>query len=194
MSEEKNDDLLVSLFEASLQVLDIDAAFSAMIRHTSPEESLLPTFIRKLLADPSFQPRLLSLPFPAHLYGNIDVLLTKSDKPKILAAWRLRHRNFQSAAAALLPDLKKLETQKRMSVSAQQSLDEGYLAIINLLACAGQDEDWLLTGGGAFAKEKRKLISLQDLRNQYQNELDRRSIIESGKYSFGGVADAMEVS
>ena len=70
--------------------------------------------------------------------------------------------------------------------------------VINLLACAGKDEGWVLSGGsaskvagdgsGGVGKPdgaKRKVLTLQDVREEYQGELDRRSVIENGKWGFG---------
>lgn len=92
-----------------------------------------------------------------------------------------------------------------------------YLNIINLLACAGEDEEkeaWVLTdawedvGGGkpAAGKEpegkkgtrkggkKRTLVTIKDVRAGYQRELDRRSVLESGRWGFGldGVGEEEE--
>jgi len=88
-----------------------------------------------------------------------------------------------------------------------------YLNIINLLACAGEGEAeaWVLSdaweevGGGKKAggketegkgvrkgeKKKRKLVTIKDVRAGYQRELDRRSVLESGRWGFGldGVGD-----
>lgn len=71
-----------------------------------------------------------------------------------------------------------------------------YLNVINLLACAGEkeaDDAWVLTDAfeaspgkkGAPAKKKRKLVTVKDVRAAYQKELDRRSVLESGRWGFG---------
>lgn len=82
-----------------------------------------------------------------------------------------------------------------------------YLNIINLLACAGEDEEgeaWVLSdaweevGGGKESEgkgrkggKKRRLVTIKDVRAGYQRELDRRSVLESGRWGFGldGVGD-----
>ena len=116
----------------------------------------------------------------------------------------MHHNDFRGAAAALLPDLIQLQSQHRVKRSAEQSLDESYLTVINLLACAGKEEGWVLSGGSTSGGEgsvdgpagtKRKMVTLQDVRRGYQKELDRRSVIESGRYDFGGGGgEAMDVS
>ena len=184
-------------------------AFSALTRHPSPTTYILPTFIKTLLTAPSARAQLLALPFPSSFYTPIDTLIAQQSKPKILAAWRMHHNDFRGAAAAILPDLQHLQTQTqhRVKWSAERELDESYLIVINLLACAGPDEGWVLNGGsasgvagdgvGGVSKPegaKRKIVTLQDVRAAYQKELDRRSVIENGQYDFGGRGEAMDVS
>lgn len=60
--------------------------------------------------------------------------------------------------------------------------------VINLLACAG--DDWVLSSGddgvGKMGKaEKRKVVTVADVRKRYQDELDRRSVIEGERFEFG---------
>ena len=206
--------LLESLFHSSLSTVDIPTAFSALTRHPSPYDALLPTFIKSLTKS-SDLPEVLSLPFPSSFYAQIDALLSQQNKPKILAAWRMHHRDFRGAAAALLPNLWQIQNQMQYKVkrSAERDLDESYLTVINLLACAGPNEGWVLSGGsangvagdgiGGVSKPegaRRKVVTLQDLRAGYQKELDRRSIIQNGQYDFGGGGgggggvEAMDVS
>lgn len=80
-------------------------------------------------------------------------------------------------------------------------MEDSYLAVINLLACAGKENDWVLSEGdggglkmGAHAvKEKRKVVTIHDVRRDYQSELDRRSIIESGRFGFVGGGEEMDM-
>lgn len=72
-------------------------------------------------------------------------------------------------------------------------MEEGYLALINLLACAGKENGWVLSEGDGGAlrmanhavEEKRKVVTIEDVRRAYQKELDTRSVIESGRFGFG---------
>jgi len=72
-------------------------------------------------------------------------------------------------------------------------VEEGYLALINLLACAGKENGWVLSEGDGGAlrmgnhavEEKRKVVTIEDVRRAYQKELDTRSVIESGRFGFG---------
>ena len=187
VSEEQLSQLLGSLFSASLQSADFDTAYSALTRHPSPN-TLLPDFIKTILDTPKANSKLLSLPWPADLHRHIDSLLAKEAEPKLLAAWRLRHDDFPGAASALLPSLNALQASARRSRVDEKELEDQYLTIINLLECAGKKNAWVLSGGsteiGGGSKEKRKVVTIDDLRTAYQKELDRRNLIDGGRYSF----------
>ena len=82
-----------------------------------------------------------------------------------------------------------------------EGLEDGYLVVINLLACAGKENSWVLSEGVGVGKGqvgekgKRKVVTIGDVRGAYQRELDRRSVIEGGRFGFGGgVGDEMDVS
>lgn len=142
---------------------------------------------------------------------------------RILAAWRLKHNDFRGAAAALYPRLEATQKQilkpggikftlghgngNKTSVGGihgddnggggemERGLDEMYLAVINFLECAGgeQGEGWVLSRD---TEGRRKAVSSEGLRKDWLKELDRRSVIEGGKWTFGagrGGDDAMEV-
>lgn len=186
--------LLTSLFQASLQTTDFSTAFTALVRHPNPE-TLLPSFINALLTTPNATPQLLSLPFPPTLHSQIETLLSSpKTPPKILSAWRLHHNDFRGAAAALLPPLQTAQTKTKRNADG---LEDEYLTVINLLACAGKENGWVLSRDvdGKGNKGKRRVVTIADVRNGYQKELDRRSIIESGRFEFGGGVerDAMDV-
>ncbi|KAL8798785.1 MAG: hypothetical protein Q9182_006397 [Xanthomendoza sp. 2 TL-2023] len=145
------------------------------------------------------------------------------DQRKILAAWRLHHDDFRGAAAALYFQLHQqtLQTQKgkqkagtlprfRIEGSSDgtekgdRAVDEGYLTVINLMACIsngalerantcndGRDDDaWLLSAANGG---KRKVVRIEDVRKGWQKELDRRSVVEGGRWGFGMDDDEMDV-
>lgn len=142
------------------------------------------------MSTPNALPQLLALPFPVNLHDKIDTLLVEQKKPKILAAWRLHHRDHRGAAAALLPPLQAAQARAKR---ADDGLENQYLAVINLLACAGEGNGWVLSEG-VSGKGKRKIVEVKDVRAQYQKELDRRSVIEGGRFGFvGGGGDEMDV-
>lgn len=87
-----------------------------------------------------------------------------------------------------------------------RALDEAYLGVINLMACDGDEQDpnhnkdgresersgsWLLSSKQGA---KRKLVTISDVRKDWQMELDRRSAVEAGRYGFGlGHGDEMDL-
>ena len=190
ISSAQTSTLLTSLFQASLQTTDFSTAYTALTRHPAPS-TLLPSLISALLSTPNALPQLLAFPFPPSLYSDIDALLAAHRKdPKILAAWRLHHNSFRGAAAALLPPLQAKQAQAKKVV---QHVEDDYLTVINLLACAGKENAWVLSREG---KDKRAVITIEDVRRGYQKELDQRSVIENGRFGFGdggGEGDEMDV-
>ena len=160
--------------------------------------------------------QLLSFPFPPTLHPAIDAFLLKrarssslepnspTDSPKnyeILSSWRLNHKDFRGAAAALLERLQrlqKLSARPGRLAEGGDALLQVYLSVINLLACVPGD-GWVLSGGDdadGIGGRKRRLVTIKDVRKEYQDELDRRSMIENGRFGFGyaeGEGDEMDV-
>lgn len=160
--------------------------------------------------------QLLSLPFPPSIHHDIDAFLLRKAQTlplepnspsqalkyyEILSTWRLRHNDFRGAAAALfgrLQRLQKLTAKAGVGGDGGESVIEGYLAVINLLACAR--ESWVLVGvddaGKTGSGGRRKVVTLKDIRKEYQDELDRMSMLENGRFGFGyanGAEDGMDV-
>jgi len=213
---------LQTLFHASLSTSDFPTAFTSLTRLSpTTASSLLPPFLTALLAQNRFDIA-LTLPWPPVLRPHIDTFLsakvattpTTASNPhyhKLLAAWRLHHLDYRGAAAALLAYLQRIRRAARShsfaKVGETDEVSATYLNIINLLACAGEDEAeaWVLTdawedvGGGKKVggkesagkgirtgeKKKRKLVTIKDVRAGYQRELDGRSVLESGRWGFG---------
>ncbi|KAL9018327.1 MAG: hypothetical protein Q9185_004360 [Variospora sp. 1 TL-2023] len=158
----------------------------------------------------------------AYLANDNVSLVKRIDKPsisaerqrKMLAAWRLKHGDFRGAATALYSQMqmKQKQTHKSSVVPrfrlgnagggggeemGSRNLDESYLTVINLLACTGNDADdsggeaWLLSAANG---RKRKVVTIDDVRKGWQKELDRRSVVEGGRWEFGlGDGDEMEL-
>ena len=213
-----------TLFHACVSTSDFDSAFTALTRLPNDNASeLIPAFLTALLAEDDFN-KALDLPWPPRLLPHIESFLAqKASKAsvvvfynasapqyeKLLAAWRMRYLDFRGAAAALLAHLQRVQKSRRMSSMRGES-DEiitTFLSIINLLACCGgEDEAWVLTD--AFyevhsrarampkdeIKKKRTLVTIKDVRARYQKELDRRSMLETGRWTFGldGAGDEEE--
>ena len=90
----------------------------------------------------------------------------------------------------MLPSLQAAQAKAKRDA---EGLENGYLAVINLLACAGKENSWVLSEDVAQGKGKgkRKVVTIGDVREAYQRELDRRSVIENGRFGFGGGGDEM---
>ncbi|KAL8700586.1 MAG: hypothetical protein Q9224_000902 [Gallowayella concinna] len=145
------------------------------------------------------------------------------DGRKILAAWRLLHDDFRGAAAALYSQLHQQGSQKqkgkqkagtlpRFKIGSSsderekedRAVDEAYLSVINLMACISNGalervnthqgsrngDAWLLSAADGG---KRKVVTIEDVRKGWQKELDRRSVVEGGRWGFGMEEDEMDL-
>ena len=215
---------LTTLFHACVSTSDFDSAFTALTRLPIDSASeLIPAFLTALLAEDQFN-KALDLPWPPRLLTHIESFLAQkaSKVPvavlynasapqynKLLAAWRLKFLDYRGAASALLAHLQRVQKPRKLS-SVRGESDEiitTFLSIINLLACCGgEDEAWVLTDtfyevhprAEAMLKDeikrKRALVTIEDVRARYQKELDRRSMLENGRWGFGldGAGDEEE--
>jgi hypothetical protein len=127
------------------------------------------------------------------------------DYLKILHAFRVAQKDYRGAVAVLLDRLKliKRSDEARNDPEATQ-LRQALLVLINALSCVAPDEAYLLTeenespktngvmdrnfrgaadpNGGS--KRRRIIITLNDLRREYQQLLDKCSRIERGDFDF----------
>jgi len=46
---------------------------------------------------------------------------------------------------------------------------------------------------GEIDTSKRRIVTIEDIRREYQEELDRLAALEQGKFAFAGNGDAMDV-
>jgi hypothetical protein len=157
-------------------------------------------------------PALLALPFSAELAADADAALlalakkslastSSATKPhhQILFAFRTQRGDFRGAAEILYEHLERLrcsDAQQYQDPEDETAL-QAYLLLINTLACCGEGEGWLLAEpieGVHQAGEKRKLVTLEEVRRNYSAELDRRSDILQGRFPLvGGGGDEMDV-
>ena len=161
------------------------------------------------MIDQSQTAHLLNLPFLGLQAEVDDALTTKCQTApfvragpsyhKILYSWRVRHGDYRGAASVLYEWLNKLR-----SINAE-GVTEAYLVLINTLASVNGDQAWLLSEGASKRGEaekskpngtfsKRRVVTLEDVRKEYQAELDRLALIESGNFSFsnGDKMDGIE--
>lgn len=173
------------------------------------------------MCESSSASELLDLPFIG-LQSEVDEILAQKclavvdvnvgvPYHKILYAWRLKHNDFRGAAAVSHERLRRLQ----QSGDGDKVLGHGpeideldtpvtkqYLMLINALSCVDPKQAWILSEPlpgkasagpqSTSALEKRKVITLDDARKGYQEELDRIAAIENNQFAFAG-GDEMEM-
>jgi nuclear pore complex protein Nup160 len=124
---------------------------------------------------------------------------------KILYAWRIKRSDFRGAAAISLERLQKLQ----QAGEGDRELGEGgletpvtkqYVALINALSCVDPKQAWIFqeeppsrpSAASAKKEPKRKVVTLEDIRKAYQEELDRITAIENDQFAFAE-GDEMDV-
>ena len=100
--------------------------------------------------------RLCAYPFPG-LQDLVDEILSSRTEEvvdigphqsyhKVLFSWRVRHGDFQGAAAIMYHRLQLLRnaSSSQMDVNAETTeIVEAYLAIINALSCVAKNNAWI---------------------------------------------------
>ncbi|RMZ80271.1 hypothetical protein DV738_g2876, partial [Chaetothyriales sp. CBS 135597] len=132
----------------------------------------------------------------------------KTDYVKVLASVRVAQKDFRGAATVLYAQLQLLRQSGRVRSDPQATvLRHTLLTLINLMSLVASDEAYILAdeaeaavqrgideSGGtngvvhsteAGARKKRKIIvTLSDLRREYDSVLDRCSRVERGDFDF----------
>lgn len=143
---------------------------------------------------------------------------------EILYAWRVKRGDLRGAAQACYEKLARLKASAYEAGRdpRDERILDAYLVLINALCCVGKEEAWVVdepeyssvAGGegelqhgvgkshglGADkkmiqeTKAKRSIKTLDDVRSEYQAELDKVSQMDAGKWGFGGgVAEGEEM-
>jgi hypothetical protein len=189
---------------------------STGVRHFS-----LQSFITTLVAQKRV-PLLLTYPFASLSKQADEVLASLAKKTlnmsvqpqyhKVLYAWRINKGDYRGAAQCAFDRLERLKTDSEVTRNPEdRRLVEGYLLLINTLVCVGKDEAWVIkesvnsdmsgqgkgkkaitNGFGAGAGSKRSIVTLDDVRREYQEELDRLAAMEQGQFAFAG-GDGMDI-
>lgn len=213
-------EMLSRLFNAYIQTSRFEVAHSTLSLFT--DQALQSNFLRTLvikMCETSHASLLVSLPFLG-LQDAVDEILHSKCTTipdvnigipyhKILYAWRIKRNNFRGAAAILLERLQRLKGTKdgdrREGDGFETQVTKGYLMLINALSCVDPNQAWILSEGtlggrrGSAAgrgEEKRKVLTLADLRGEYGGELDRIAAIENDQFGFVEVdedGDVMDV-
>ncbi len=121
----------------------------------------------------------------------------------ILYSWRIRRGDFRGAATVAYERLQKLQQLgitkavvlkgcvfEHDGHTGRDELDTAitrqYLQVINALACVEPEQAWIFVEGVKKngAKEKRRVMRLEELRGDLQKEMDRIEDLKRGRFAF----------
>ncbi|RKF56850.1 Nucleoporin NUP120 [Erysiphe neolycopersici] len=205
------------LFNAALNTARYDVAYSALALFTNQtlQNTSLRTLITKM-CETSNSSYLIELPFVG-MQDRVDSILSQkchdttnilSGIPyhKILYAWRIKQNNFRGAASILLNRLQRLRQLEKAdqiieSHQLETPITQQYISLINTLCCVDPKQAWIFQEAEKSDNQnsmrqglssKRQIITLSELRNDYQEELDRLAAIHNNQFQFEG-GDAMNI-
>lgn len=147
--------------------------------------------------------------------GGLWLSSSTTDYLSILHALRLLRKDYRGAASVLFDRLRITQKSGRARSDPQAvAVRHALLTLINAMTCVSEDEAYFVAGvaedprtagsglkrirgnGAASTGQKRKrqrvVITLEDLRREYQQVLDRCSRIERGDFEFGEGEDEDE--
>ena len=121
---------------------------------------------------------------------------------EILYAWRMKAGDVRGAAQAVFERLARLRASPAVGSDPRDDrLLNAYLVLINALCCVAKEEAWVVVEPGAWGAQaerakglgagktalgaRRGVLTLEDVRAEYQAELDRVSKLEAGQWGFG---------
>jgi nuclear pore complex protein Nup160 len=203
------------LFNAAIQTTRFELAHSILALFTDHalQHSSLRTLLTKM-CESSYASQLTELHFIG-LQDAVDEVLAQKCQSivdvtvgvpyhKILYAWRIKRGDFRGAATISLERLQRLQ---QSGDGDKMTGDDGletpvtkqYIQLINALSCVEPKQAWILSeeppkkgSSGKNKQPKRKVVTLDDLRRSYQEELDRIAAIQNNQFAFTG-EDEMDV-
>ncbi|GME52897.1 hypothetical protein GTA08_BOTSDO05323 [Neofusicoccum parvum] len=210
-------EVLSRLFHGCVQSSNFRDAYGALSRYPDNKlrRSALTTLVKTMISQKQM-PLLITFPFTRQL-EDVDAILATlcrdtlnvSTGPpfhRLLYSFRIAKNNYRGAAQILYDLITRL---KSSSVALQDPSDDSitstYMTLINTLSLVNEQDQYLLVGqregeGGLKAVPdgkacaRRRLVTLEDLRREYQAELDRVAAMETGRFAFSaGGGDDMDV-
>ena len=208
------------LFHSSMAMSRFEAAHSSLLsmKDQAVQHACLRKLVEKM-SDTYHNIELVSLPFPGLQHAVEDILLDKCQGTldvvhgipyhHILYSWRIFHHNYRGAASILFDRIQKLRhAGEGDKFTGEDLIDtpvtQHYLMLINALSCVDAKERWILADEFPPAKPRepndegrerkapeRKMVTMEDIRKQYQDELDRIAAIQNNQFGFD--ADGMEI-
>ncbi|KAI6786002.1 Nucleoporin-like protein [Emericellopsis cladophorae] len=207
-------DMLSRLFNAAVATSQFQLAHTTLL--SLQDGAMRHSNLRKLvdrMCATCHSNELVALSFPA-MQQDVDDILTQRCQTsfdvldgfpyhQVLYSWRIRHGNFRGAASVLLDRIQKLKIAgEGDKITGDDVLDtpvtKQYLLLINALNCVEAKEAWVYDEGvsegtAAGLPAKRTVVSLADIRKQYQDELDRIASIQNNQFEFAE-DDVMELT
>ncbi|KAG5657133.1 hypothetical protein KAF25_001722 [Fusarium avenaceum] len=205
-------DMQSRLFNAAVATSQFELAHTTLvsIKDQAMKNSNLRKLIDRMCAT-YHNIELVALPFPG-LQQEVDDILEQKSKAsldiiegfpyhQVLYSWRMKHNNYRGAASVVLDRIHKLQNAgEGDEATGEDILDtpvtRQYLLLINALSCVEPKQAWIYdevsTGFGHKDAGKRKVVSLADIRKQYQDELDRIAAIHNNQFGFEA-GDVMEL-
>ncbi|KAF3769180.1 hypothetical protein M406DRAFT_287283 [Cryphonectria parasitica EP155] len=199
------------LFAASTSISRFEMAHATLL--SMEDRALKHSCLKRLverMCETSQTAELIALPFSG-LQEEVDDILfqrCKSTKEvvrgtpyhKILYAWRITHNDYRGAAAVLHDRLQKLrQAGDGDNLSGGDVLDTSvtkqFLMLINALSCVDPKQAWITieeaseSGGVPGKAAKRRVVTLAELRRQYQAELDRIAAIQNNQFGLAAEDD-----
>lgn len=207
-------DMLSRLFNAAVATSQFEVALTSLssLKDSALRNSSLRKLVHKM-CETYHSSELVSLPFPG-MQQEVDDILAQRCRSntdmqgvpyhQILYSWRIKHNNYRGAASVLLDRIQKLRMAGEGDrIASEDVLDtpvtRQYLLLINALSCVDAKQAWIFDEGTAGLERqgaepvKRKVLSLADIRKQYQDELDRVAAIQNNQFGFEA-SDIMEIS
>lgn len=209
------------LFTASTSISRFEMAHATLLsmQDRALQHSCLKRLVERM-CETSQTSELIALPFSG-LQEDVDDILFQKCKStvevirgtpyhKILYAWRITHNDYRGAAAVLHDRLQKLrQAGEADNVSGgvdvlDTAVTKQYLMLINALSCVDPKQAWItveevsddeasMSGGSGKSGPKRKVVTLAELRRQYQAELDRVAAIQNNQFGLAADDDVMVV-
>jgi nuclear pore complex protein Nup160 len=207
-------ELLSRLFNAALVTSQFELAHTSLL--SIKDDALKQSSLRKLvnkMCETHHNIELVSLPFPGMQQDVDDILASRCRNTtdvvqgfpyhQVLYSWRIKRNNYRGAASVLLDRIQKLKLAGQGDkLTGDDVLDtpvtRQYLLLINALSCVDPKQAWIFDEGAPALYQngdgasKRKVVSLADIRKQYQDELDRIAAIQNNQFGFEA-GDVMEL-
>lgn len=203
-------DMQSRLFNAALATSQFALAHTSL---SMADEALRHSSLRRLvnkMCETYHSTELVALPFPG-MQQEVDAILSQRCKSamdvvhgfpyhQVLYSWRIKRNNFRGAASVLLDRIQKLRhAGEGDRIAGDDVLDtpvtRQYLLLINALSCVEPKQAWVFDEGlpGVHEAGKRRVVSLADVRKQYQDELDRIAAIQNNQFGFEA-DDVMDIA